>query len=353
MNQKRLNLLHNKLIDNELDALLVTKKENVFYLTDFYGEGILLITSKNKHHLLTDSRFAEEASSLKHKEFKIDIVSDSFVKSLKNIAKKEKVKRLGFESEWLSYQGVRRFSTGLKSIKLVPKKNLIENIRIIKDDYELDYITKSISIIKKAHLYIKNKITSGVTEEGLSIKIDSFMRSHGAEEIAFRTIVASGVNSSRPHAISSSKKLSKGEVVLVDMGCVYKGYYSDLTRMFFLGKISDTLKSVYTIVKTAQNKALKIIKPGVKISTIDNEARQHIIAKGFGKNFIHSLGHGIGLEIHEQPVISKKDTSLLKPGMVFTVEPGIYIPGLGGVRLEDMVLVTKTGCEILTKGIPK
>lgn len=352
MNQKRLNLLRNKLTDNDLDALLVTKKENVFYLTGFHGEGVLLITSKNNHHLLTDSRFAEEAS-LKHNEFKIDIVNDSFVKSLKNIAKKEKVKRLGFESEWLSYQGFRRFFSGLKGIKLVPKKNLVEHIRIIKDSCELDYITKAISIIKKAHLYIKNKVTSGETEEGLSIKIDSFMRSHGAEGSAFRTIVASGANSSHPHAISSSKKLSKGEVVLVDMGCVYKGYYSDLTRMFFLGKISDTLKSIYSIVKTAQNKALKITKPGVRMSTIDNEARQHIIAKGFGKNFIHSLGHGIGLEIHEQPVISKKDTSLLKPGMVFTVEPGIYIPGLGGVRLEDMVLVTKTGCEILTKGITK
>ena len=352
MNTKRLQSLRKVLENNGLQALLVTKRENVFYLSGFRGEGVLLIALDGEGYLITDPRFTQEADE-EIKTFKTESTDGLWVKAVGKIVKRERIKRLGFESEWLSHSDFVRLSSGLGGIKPIPKQNLIEAMRMFKDKTELACLRKAASIIKKTFFYIKGVIKPELSGGTVAAEIDVFMRSHGAARSAFQTIVAGSPNSSCPHAPASKKKFAKNEAVLVDMGCVYKRYYSDLTRMLILGKISAKFKSVYKTVRVAQDKALKKIKAGVRISEIDNEARQHIANKGLGEFFIHGLGHGIGLEIHELPLISKKNRELLRPGMVFSVEPGIYIPGWGGVRLEDMVLVTETGCEVLTGDIPK
>jgi len=353
MNKKRLGSLRSALRKNSLDALLVTKKENVFYLSGFQGQGVLLIAPSRDNYLITDTRFAQEASE-KCTGFNLELVDKPGQKLLQNLITKTKIKRLGFESKWLSHHEYGKFSNALRKTRLVPTRRIIEDLRIVKDAYELSCIKKAISITKKGFDYIKRIAKKpGMTEQGAAVEIDNFLRSAGSEKNAFETIVAGRHNSSHPHAHTSKKKLANRGPILIDMGCVYRGYHSDLTRMLFIGKIVATFRSTYRIVKEAQQKAIKKIAPGVRISEVDHTARQHIANKGFGKAFIHGLGHGIGLEIHESPGISGTSKALLKPGMVFTVEPGIYIPSWGGVRVEDIVAVTKNGCEILTKGIAK
>ena len=351
MNRKRLNTLKRVLRKKGLGTALITKKENVFYLSGFRGDGSLLITPAGNNYLITDSRFTQEALEGAG-NFKVEITENPGAATLKLLTKKDNIRSLGFESQWLSHHNYSRLKTDLKNVRMRPTKNLVEDIRIVKDLTELSSIKKAISITKKAYCHVKRVIKKpGITEKKTAIEIDRFLRFAGSEKSAFETIVATRANSSRPHAHVSTRKLAKNGPVLIDMGCVYKGYHSDLTRMLFIGKIGDKFRSVYKIVKEAQGRAIKSIKPGARISEIDRAAREHIASKGFGKAFLHGLGHGIGLEIHEAPGISAGNNNRLKPGMVFTVEPGIYIPGWGGVRVEDIALVTRTGCTILTKGI--
>lgn len=349
---KRLAALRKRLKASGLDAIFVSKIENVFYFSGFSGEGALLISADGDNHLITDSRFTEQASG-KLPGFKTAPVNGSWPEVLKKLVKKGQIKKLGFESKSISHLNFKKLAATLKKTKVVPDFDIIQGMRMFKDEGEICYLKKSVSIIKRAYSFVKKIVRPDVTEEALSAKIDSYLRCGGAEKSSFRTIVAANPRSSHPHASPSKKRLGSPSAVLVDMGCVYKGYFSDLTRMIFLGKIGAKFKAAYSIVNTAQEKAFKKIKPGAQFSAIDREARSYIAAKGFGKFFIHGLGHGIGLEIHESPTIAQKSKGVLKPGMVFTVEPGVYVPGWGGVRVEDIALVTATGCEVLTRDIPK
>lgn len=351
--RRRIKTLKERLPKERLDGILVNKKENIAYLCGFEGDNsMLVITSEDRDYIITDSRFKEKAEE-KLIDFNIRLIDGTRYAVINDVVKRSKIKRVGFESDWLTYSDFLCLKNRLKNVRLIPKKDLVEDLRIIKDYQEIALIRRSISIAKKAYSYAKEKVKSRLNGVRLAALIDDCMRRYGASRSAFQTIVTQNPYSSHPHGPSTDTSFGKDCVVLVDLGAVFKGYNSDLTRIIFLGRISTKFKHIYNILKVCQNKAFEKIKPGIKISEIDKAARQHITNKGLKSYFLHSLGHGVGLEIHEPPKISIKSKGVLRPGMVFTIEPGIYIKGWGGLRLEDMVLVTKDGCEVLTDDIPK
>jgi len=351
--RKRVETLKKILRSKKVDAFLVNKKENVSYLCGCEIEDSeLLITSKDRDFVITDARFKERAEE-ELSDFDLSLVDSSSYANISNIVKKGGIRSLGFESDWLAhstYSGLRKY---LKKTDLIPARGLVESQRILKDHDEITLIKKSVDITKKAFIYAKKIISPKLSGEKLASLIDNFMRGLGASRSSFQTIAAQNPYSSHPHGPSTIKPFGRNCAVLIDFGAVFKRYNSDLTRVVFLGRITTKFKHIYSILKKAQGLALKKVRPGVKISEIDRAARQYIASKGLKKYFLHSLGHGIGLETHESPRISVKNKGVLKTGMVFTIEPGIYIEGWGGLRIEDMALVTKNGCEVLTDDIPK
>jgi Xaa-Pro aminopeptidase len=351
--KKRIENLKKRLRQEKLDCIFINKKENVAYISGFEGENSsLLVTTSEEDFIITDPRFKQEADE-DFSDFNVILPYGSVYNSIARILKKYRLKNLGFESEWLSYNHFLNFKKKLRRIDFLPKNNLVEDMRITKDLQEIDLIKRSVAIAKKAYLYAKMYINPKVTGEGLSALIDSRLRSYGASRPAFQTIVAQNPYSSYPHASATKTPFGTNSAVVVDMGAVYGGYNSDLTRILFLGRITKKFRHIYNILVTAQRLALEKIRPGIRANSIDSIARRYITKKGFGRFFLHGLGHGIGLEIHEPPKISKNSKVVLKPGMVFTVEPGIYIQDWGGLRIEDIVAVTEDGCEVLTDDIPK
>jgi len=238
-------------------------------------------------------------------------------------------------------------------VRLIPQSGIIEAFRQFKDAGEIEKIRQATQITIKAYSYIQNFLKPGIKEIEVAAEIERFIRIEGATCASFDIIVASGPNSAKPHHQTSERKLKAAEAVLIDMGVEYQAYKSDLTRVFFIGKINTLIKRIYEIVRASGAAAIETIKPGVAISSIDKAARQFISKKGCGRYFIHSLGHGVGLEVHEAPFISDKVEQVLMPGQVFTIEPGIYLPGKFGIRIEDTVLITKKGCEVLSGSLNK
>jgi len=283
----------------------------------------------------------------------IRLSGKSVFNTIAKLAKCTKIKCLGFEAENLDvaqYQEVKKF---LGSINFVSTTKLIEELREIKEPEERTKIKKAVSITVQALKFAREILCPGLAEIEITAELERFVRYKGARTTSFETIVASGENSAFPHHLTSSRKLKKCDCLLIDIGVDYQGYKSDLTRTFFLGKIPNKISKVYNIVRQAQVLAIDRIKPGVKICEIDRVARQYIAKQGYCGFFGHNLGHGIGLEIHELPTISNKNNSILQEGMVFTVEPAIYLPGEFGIRIEDDILVTKNGCEVLSEDLNK
>ncbi|MDP2044546.1 MAG: M24 family metallopeptidase, partial [Candidatus Omnitrophota bacterium] len=236
---------------------------------------------------------------------------------------------------------------------LIPTHSIIEDKRQVKDAQEIAKLRRATRITASALEHIQKFLVPGIKEVEVVAELERFIRYHGARASAFDIIVASGRNSSQPHHLSGESRLSDNQPVLIDLGVDFQGYKSDLTRVFFLGKIKVLVSKVYAIVLKAQEQAIKRIRPGAEMAEIDRVAREYIASKGYAKYFTHNLGHGFGLEVHEDPRISRNEASSLKPGMTFTVEPGIYLPGKFGIRIEDMVLVTRKGCEVLSGAINK
>lgn len=345
--RRRLSLLEGEIEKKRLDSLLVTNPANLTYLSGFTGhDSLALITRKNKF-FITDSRYIEEAVD-EIKGFDVRLVTKSTYATIKDIAEEEKLKRLGFESMNLPYGVANRLKSIVAPAKLIPAAGLVETLRSLKDEEELKLIRGAIGLTKKVFKKLSLLVRPGVPEEHLRRIIEGYFLKEGAKA-AFDPIIASGKNSSKPHARATAKKIENNTFVMLDVGCSLKRYCSDITRMFLLGKASNAFKKIYGIVRGAQELALEKIMPGARICDIDLAARDYIDCKGYGKRFAHSLGHGVGMDVHEEPNISRSNETRLKPGMVFTVEPAIYIPNFGGVRIEDMVLVTDRGCEILTR----
>ncbi len=350
----RIKKIYQKLKKENLDGFLVSFPANISYFTGYNSRDSYLLVSKKQNIYITDSRYTEEAKKSLKRVALVKQSNGSVFKIIADCCQALKSKRVGFEERYLPFAEYKKIEEELKGhIDLVPTHSLIENLRQIKDKEELNRIKKAIQITIAALRFIPKFILPGKREIEVAAELQHFIRYNGASASSFEIIVASGPNSSFPHHMTSQRKIKPNEPVLIDIGVDYQGYKSDLTRVFFLGKINSLVRRVYDIVLEAQGKAIAKIKPGVFINRIDKTARQHITQKGYGGFFGHNLGHGVGIEVHEEPHISAKAENKLVAGMVFTVEPGIYLPDKFGIRIEDMVLVTQKGCEVLSGALHK
>lgn len=344
--------LYASLQNKELDALLVSHQPNIAYLTGFFCSDSYLLIKARKNILITDSRYYEAARSAL-KNFQIELRGKSIASTIFELAAGAKIKRLGFESRNLDTDRYSRIKKKLRGIRFIATRDLIEELRKIKNREEIAKIKKAVKICVKSLELAKRIILPGRKEIEIAAELERFIRYNGASSTSFQTIVASGSNSAFAHHLTSGRKLKAQDIVFIDIGVDYQGYKSDLTRVFFLGKIHSEIKDIYDIVLQAQALAINKIKPGTKICEVEEIARQHIALKGYGGFFGHNLGHGIGLEIHEKPAISSNNKETIQKGMVFTVEPAIYLPGEFGIRIEDDVLVTENGCEVLSDSLHK
>lgn len=350
--KQRLSRIRRILKQENLDALLVANETNVSYLSDFAGADSAVLISARENFFITDFRYKEQAKR-EISDFSIKVISSfnngTLPETIVRIADRLRIKRIGFESRHLSWEKANLLKNRLGNSELIPTSSLVERLREVKDKQEVALIEQAVRINGEAFTYLSSIIAPGMREKELADKVDYFMRSRGARRSAFQIIVASGEKSAFPHAPTSNKIIKPDETVLVDMGTNFRGYNCDLTRVIFLGRITRKLKRIYDIVALAQKKALAKVRAGARIDTIDKAARNYIQHKGLGRFFGHALGHGVGRDVHEQPLITPENRERLKAGMVFTIEPGVYIPKLGGIRIEDMVLVTKTGYKALTR----
>lgn len=346
--------IYTKLKREKLDALFISSNPNISYLTDYISRDSFFLISEKGNIYFTDSRYIDEAKKNLRRQAAIKKISGPVFRIIADACKDMGIKRLGCEERHLAFDEYKNLRKALnEGIQLISTHSLIEELRQIKQAEELKKIKKAIQITVDAFKFIKGFILPGKKELQVAAELERFIRYNGAYAAAFDIIVASGPNSSLPHHLTSERKIRNNELLLIDIGVSYLGYKSDLTRVFFLGKINPAVRRIYDIVKEAQDKAVRKIKPRAFINKIDAAARQYIAQRGYGGFFGHNLGHGVGLEVHETPHISSKETAKLKPGMVFTIEPGIYLPGRFGIRIEDMVMVTKEGCEVLSGALHK
>ncbi len=336
----------------EVEAVLVTDPYNMRYLSGFSGgEGALLLTDRKKV-LITDSRYTEAAG--RETDFLVLEESRSNPRGelLAQLAGEYRVSRMGFEDAAVTYQEYEKLRKALPEQELIPLGGLLDSLRAVKTEEELKLIRRAESIGDLAFAKILEVLKPGISELEVAAELEYQMKRAGAEGLSFDTIVASGFHSSMPHAVPTEKKLEPGDFVTMDFGCRYRGYCSDMTRTVVIGKASQEQKKIYQTVLEAQRLALDQLSAGKTGRQVDAVARGHIAQAGYGKYFGHGLGHSLGLFIHEEPRLSPGDDTLLLPGMVETVEPGIYVPGFGGVRIEDLAVVKEESCENYT-GSPK
>jgi Xaa-Pro aminopeptidase len=345
---KRLARLREQIKLKEIDGVFITKRENYMYLSGFTGTYAYLIVTMEEAILLTDFRYTEQASK-QAPLFNIVQYQGSLLIALNEIIQSRNILKLGFEDIHMTFDRYSEYSIKLNLKDFLPLGGMIESLRIIKDTQEIEIINKAVEISDKAFEHILGYIKPNVTELDISTELEYFMKKLGAKGESFEIIVASGERSSMPHGVASSKKIQSGDVITMDYGCIYDNYCSDMTRTVFLGEPDKEMKKIYNIVLKAQFEALQSCKAGLTGKEIDYVARDIIDKSGFGKNFGHGLGHGVGIEVHEEPRLSLSGNTKMEDGMVVTVEPGIYVPGLGGVRIEDMLVISADVPTVLTK----
>lgn len=346
--KQRIEKIQNKLKELKLDAIYITKRENIRYLTGFTGSFAFLLISQKKAHLFTDFRYLKQVEAETSELDLVQLERYSVEYFIFNTCKKENYEILGFEYEDLSYSAYQRLVYYFNSKQLKETKGFVEAFRMIKDEDEIRLIKKAEAIGDAAFSRILPLIKPGISEIEIASELDYQMRKLGASKNSFDTIVASGHRGALPHGIASDKKIADGELVVLDFGCFYKGYASDMTRTIAIGHVGEKEKEVYEIVKNAQEYALSIIKSGVIGMDIHKAAYEIIDKAGYGSFFGHGLGHSVGLEIHEQPNFNKVEKRKILSGMCLSVEPGIYLPDQFGVRIEDLVVVCENGIENLT-----
>lgn len=346
--ERRINEIKNFLSGN--DAALIMSDTNRLYFTGFKSSAGAVLITKSEAYLLIDFRYFEKAQkNVKHLKV---LLANRLYAEIGEILKKFQIKNLFIETDYTTLDGISALRKGLDGFNISTDNALSKKIlkmRSIKDEEEIGSIEKAQMLTDEAYSYILSYIKPGVRETDIALKMEFFMREHGSEGVAFDFIVVSGKNSSLPHGVPTDKKIENGDFVTMDFGGVINGYRSDMTRTVAVGSVTPKQETVYETVLKAQKAALDAIKPEVPCSLIDKTARDIITAEGFGDCFGHGLGHSVGLEIHENPACNTRDTTLLKSGMIMTVEPGIYIPDKFGVRIEDMVLITDNGYKNFTK----
>jgi Xaa-Pro aminopeptidase len=339
-----------QLAEVRVDGILITSLPNIRYLTGFSGSNALLLVNPRSATLITDFRYRDQAPQEVGDSASILIDAESVWLSLwKQLGRTAEFKVLGFESQHLSHKDFERLNEAGARWQWRPTEDLVESLRQRKDRHELEMITAAAGIAAAALRELVQQVQPGLSELRIAGKLEMLLREHGSEGLAFPTIVASGERTALPHASASTREVGTGDLLLVDFGAVVQGYCSDITRTFVLGTAAARQREVYGIVRAANEAAARGIRAGMKGKEADALARVPIEQKGFGSEFGHGLGHGIGLEVHEAPRLSRSAEAQLPSSAVVTVEPGIYIPGWGGVRIEDDVYLSSDGPRVLTQ----
>jgi Xaa-Pro aminopeptidase len=342
----RLVLLKRLIAGLGVDALLVTNETDVSYISGFAGHDSMLVLTPSRQYFITDSRYVQEAEE-SLEDYRIKLVTESTYATIGSIMRDCGARRLGFEPMKLPYGVVMRLKKSIGGTRLLSVADPIAGMRQVKDDAEVEAIKRSAkltgSILKKALALVE----PGASELEIAGFVTLELFRSGAAA-AFEPIVACGENSSKPHSTPGRRTIRPDSFVMIDIGARLAGYCSDMTRTVITGRMSDKFAEIYSIVREAQRRAIEKVRDGARISSVDFAARGYIHSKGYGKHFGHSVGHGVGMEIHEGPTVSRNNEAFFKSGMVVTIEPAIYLSGFGGVRIEDMVLVKRRGCEILT-----
>lgn len=342
----RVKEIQKKLSTEELDALLITSEYNLRYASGFTGTTGLAVITREKAFFVTDFRYTEQAAK-QAKGYEIVQNTGPIYDEVKRISSEQKVETMGFEKNHVTYATYQLLEE-LLECNLKPISGIVESLREVKTEEEVKLIQQAIHITEKAFEHILTYIKPGQTEIEIANELDFYMRKQGASGVSFETIVASGARSAMPHGVASEKKIEHGDMITIDFGCYYKGYVSDITRTFAVGDPGKKLREIYQIVLNANRKVAKEAKPNMTGAELDAIARDYIAEKGYGEAFGHSTGHGIGVEVHEEPGINFRNTKPLVAGNIITDEPGIYIPGVGGVRIEDDLLITEEGNKSLT-----
>lgn len=349
----RISALQDKLVKEQLDGFISFNYENIRYLSGFSGSSSIILVTQRLAYFFTDFRYriqsSEEVKGFELIEYKKqDRFLIEFLKGMSGLS------RIGFEADHIPFSRYKDFTEGLSNIEFVPTKGIIEDMRLVKDQYEIAQIEKAIGIQKEAIENTMAYIKIGVTELEVASRLKYELAKAGSEADPFDIICTSGKRSALPHGKpSNAKKLERGDIITIDFGAKYKGYNSDITRTFVIAESNKKIEEVYNIVLDSQLNTIKNIKTGIYAADVDRYARDYIKEAGYGEYFGHATGHGIGLAVHELPRIAEDQDIVLKEGMVFTVEPGIYIPEFGGVRIEDVILVTLNGNMVISESIPK
>jgi Xaa-Pro aminopeptidase len=336
--------------EKAVEGILFFSPENIRHLTGFSGSEGYLLAGKDENLLLVDSRYITQAHE-ETRECRVSLVD----KGIKGVAAQISalgLRRLGFEAQGISVALFEQLQERLQEMELVSIKDELERLRGLKTGEEITLIKKAVQVAEKAWEKVLGMVKPGTREDELALEFEYCMKKGGAEGIAFDIIVAAGPRAALPHAQPTKRSIEEGDFILFDFGARYGGYCSDESCTVVAGQATEEQKRIYAIVKDAHDKAIKQVRPGVRLAEIDATARDHINQAGHGEHFGHGTGHGVGLAVHEWPAVGKDSRDVAEEGMVFTIEPGIYIPGWGGVRIEDMVLVIPDGCEVLT-AIPK
>lgn len=334
----------------ELDAMIFLDLANIRYLCGFTGtDGVLLVTA-DRSWFLTDSRYTTQAhrqvAADEIREYRIKL--DGLIGGLRELG----AAKVGFEADFVPFATVQKLQSGAPDIAWHPLGAELKPLRGTKDEEELATLAEATRLNAIAFAEILPQIRPGVTEREIALALEFALKRQGGENLAFDFIVASGSRGAMPHGVASDKLLAAGELVTIDFGVRYRGYHSDETVTVAIREVPSKLREIYSIVLEAHDRAIDAVRPGISLADIDAVARDYIAVQGYGDYFGHGLGHGVGLEVHEYPTVSARGEAVAEVGMVFTIEPGIYIPDLAGVRIEDMVTVTADGCRLLTR-LPK
>ncbi len=360
MIRQRIVKLQASLRRRKLDAILITEPQNRQYLSGYTAtdhgiqetSGVLLIPVKGTPYLLTDSRFILQAEE-QARDFTVELYPKGLNALLKKLLPELSIRRLGFESHYFLHSSVAKMEKMADSVKveLVPLTSLVERMRVIKSEDEIRVLKKSVLLNERVFQLVYNSIDPGMTEIEIALALELTMRELGAEGPSFDTIVAFGTNAAKPHAVPTDRVLKSGDIVLVDMGLVLQGYCSDMTRTFVAGKPDKTYLERLRVVRKAQLAGINAIHAGAVCRDVDRAAREVIVNAGYGDFFGHGLGHGVGLAVHEDPRLGPRSRKKLQAGMIVTIEPGIYLPEWGGIRLENMAVVREDGCEVLNEDV--
>ncbi|MHB0856902.1 MAG: M24 family metallopeptidase [Anaerolineae bacterium] len=350
--RERLARLRAIISEQSLDAFLVTLPENRRYISGFSGSAGVVVVSPALAALVTDFRYFEQVKQQAAGFQLVEAGAPGIIAALSALLAEQGLRRVGFEADGLTVAEYEAWVEAMPDVEFVSTRGVLLKLRSVKSADELAVIERAVGIADEAMAHIYDWIRSGVSEREVAWELEVYMRTHGADSLSFTTIVGSGPNGAMSHAVTSERRIQEGDPIVIDMGALVDGYASDLTRSFCVGHASSEYLAIWNKVLEAQRAAEEALKPGMTGAEADAVARQIIYAGGYEGKFGHGLGHGVGLAIHESPRAGQTSQDVLEVGQIVTVEPGIYVPGWGGVRIEDMVVITETGCRVLT-GVKK